>query len=46
MYELSCLCHEKYKDMHYNNSLTSSHYQIERGLKRKADDQFNTGCGN
>ena len=28
------------KDIYYNNSLTSSHYQIERGLKRKANEQI------
>ena len=31
---------KKYKDIYYNNSLTSCHYQIEKGLKRKTNEQI------
>ena len=33
-------CNKKYKDIYYNNSLTSCHYQIEKRLKRKTNEQI------
>ena len=33
-------CNKKCKDIYYNNLLTSSHYLIERRLKRDADEQI------